>query len=205
MAENPIIHAEGSYTVTNIGPSREFTINGNDGNIVTLVSYSCQFKEVGADWIDVTTTKEKGAPSPGEVMQGHIEDTGKYGMKFKKASKGGFGGGKGFSKGAAFANAVQTASDILGSYASINPEFAKTITGMDVYMKRLEELAPEVKAMVDRLAGEDKEAPVAPVAPAPVQTSLGPDSIVGQQPPEFLAPQGDGDISVSVDTSSVKW
>lgn len=149
---NPIVHPESNYKIQQVGPDRDFSFDGNDGNKVTLTEYQLQFEGI-PDWVKFNVQKGADAPKVGEEIEGHIEDTGKFGLKFVKKRKGGyggFGGGKGSSLGAQWSAAYETAAVVLGSYFSISEKKPKSIKE---YVEKLDELAPTIKKMVDERAG----------------------------------------------------
>lgn len=144
-----IKYPETSYTITNIGPSREYSFNGNDGNKVTMKAYSVQFEGV-AEWVDISQKPDADEPVVGQVIEGHIEDNGQYGMKFvKKRSGGSWSGGKG-SAGAAWANAVQTTAVLVAEYYKLT---GTKPAKFDEMLERVEKAAPAVKSMIDKFAG----------------------------------------------------
>ncbi len=114
---NQIVHPEGKYTIGQVGPSRNWDFAGKEGTMVSMTTYSLQFDGV-VDWADYNVKAGSPAPTVGEVLEGHIEDAGKYGMKFtKKKGEGGWkGGGRDYSVGAQWANAYETSALVLGSY-----------------------------------------------------------------------------------------
>lgn len=155
MADAQIEHQEGKYTVAQVGPTKPWDFTSN-GNTIQMMTYSIQISGI-ADWIDYAVKADADAPKPGDEIEGHIERDPKFGLRFKKKKNSNWSGGGGkYSAGAAWANAVQTAATVMGEYMKINPEAAKGVTSLDVYLARLEQVAPQVKAMVDRLAGNDK-------------------------------------------------
>lgn len=149
MAE--IVHQEGDYKIETVGPKSEFSFKGNDGNDVFLSSYSVQFENI-TDWVSINLKQGSDAPKAGDVMKGHIEDNGKYGMKFVKARTGGgwSGGGKS-NPGAAWNAAYGTATAIVTGYFQIATKKPKT---MEEFIGIIDALAPQVKAKVDALAGK---------------------------------------------------
>ena len=149
-----IKYPEAKYKVTTIGPSEEFSFDGNDGNKVTLKKYSLQLEGV-AEWVTLSQKPDAPAPAVGEEIEGHIEDTGKYGYKFtKKRSGGGWSGGGKSSPGAAWANAAETASVLVIGYYQVTGTKPENPQEM---LDRVKQLAPSVKAMVDEFAGTDKK------------------------------------------------
>lgn len=154
-------YPEGKYKVTNVGPVESFSFKGNDGGDVTLTKYSLQLEGV-AEWVTLSQKPEADAPVVGTELEGHIEDTGKFGMKFtKKRSGGSWGGGGKSSPGAAWANAVETSAGIVASYYTLAGKKPESPTEL---LARIKELAPEIKKMVDEFAGtatSDDQKPVA--------------------------------------------
>lgn len=193
MADNKIVHAEGTYKVQNVGPSKPW-----DSQYGQMMTYSIQFEGI-ADWIDLSQKADTDAPKQGDTFEGHVEDTGKYGLKFKKASKGGFGGGGGgkFSAGAAWANSIQTAAAVVAGYLSVNPEAAKKAATIGDYFGLVSQVAPKVKAFVDQQAGNDK-----PAADTKTESESGVSP--GAAPAAAPAPQAEvnTDGAVNVDTGS---
>lgn len=156
---NQIVHPEGNYTVEQVGPSRNWDFTGKEGGVVSMTTYSIQFKGI-VDWVDYNTKAGGQAPTVGEVIEGHIEDAGKYGFKFTKKKTGGNwrGGGRDYSVGAQWANAYETAAAVLGSYFIASGTKPKSIKE---YLTRLDELAPQVRALIDARINDAKtdEAP----------------------------------------------
>lgn len=167
---NEVKYPEAKYVVANVGPSREFSFTGNDGNQLTMKSYSVQFEGI-LEWVDVTKKLDEDLVK-GDVLEGHIEDTGKFGMKFKaKRSGGGFGGGskKNFA-GAAYANAVQTATHVVIGYYQITGTKPKSI---DEMLERIHAVTPKIKSTVDTFAGgSEKTEDPKTEAPTPVETPV---------------------------------
>lgn len=161
MANN-IKYPEAGYKIVKVGPTRDWSFKGDNGEDIAMRSYSLQLEGV-AEWIDVAQKPDTAAPVEGETVEGHIEDTGKYGFKFVKKRKGGWGGKS--NAGAHFNSAVQMASDIVIGYYQVKGEKPKNI---DEVLTRIEQLAPKVKVMVDKFAGTEKkeEAPAAEAKPA---------------------------------------
>lgn len=150
-----IKYPEGKYKIVTVGPSDTFGFKGSDGGDIQLTSYSLQLEGV-AEWVKLTQKPESTAPQQGDELEGHIEDSGKYGYKFvKKRSGGGFGGGKGFGPGAQYANAVQTAATVVTSYYQTTGTKPKEVTEM---LQRIEQVAPMIKSMVDKFAGQQTPA-----------------------------------------------
>lgn len=146
-----IKYPEGKYKIITAGPSETFSFKGNDGD-VELTSYSLQFEGV-SEWIKLTQKPETVAPVVGEELEGHIEDTGKYGLKFvKKRGSGGWGGGKKDYTGAKFNAAASTATQLVIGYYQLNDTKPKNINEL---LEKVSELTPKMKAMVDKLAGAE--------------------------------------------------
>lgn len=189
-----IKYPEGNYVIASVGPSRPFSFNGQDGNQVTLIEYKVQFNNI-PDWVNINVNEGKPAPQVGESMEGHIEDTGKYGYKFvKKRTGGGFGGGKNYA-GAHYNSAVSVASDIVIGYYQL---IGKKPEDIGEVLDKIEQLSPRVKEMVDKLAGADKkeEAPAAQPAPAPSPE---------QQSLNNQAPAQQQGVITNVDEQELKW
>lgn len=149
---NEIVHQEGKYKIVKVGKGEEFSFKGNDGD-VTLVNWDIQLEGV-ANWVKLVLKPDAPAPKEGDELEGHIEDTGKYGYKFvKKRGGGGFGGGK-FGPGAAWANAVQTAATVVAAYYQIS---GTKPADSGEFLSRIESLAPKIKSMIDKFAGSDEK------------------------------------------------
>lgn len=146
------------YKVKTVGPSREWSFQSN-GSTVQMATDSIQFEGHEQYWVDVNRAADKDAPAVGETLRGHIEqdEAGKYPPKFKKESKGGGGnwggGGKGASAGAIWSSAVETATHVVAAYAELSGKKPKTI---DEFLARVEQVAPKVNAIVDRLKDANK-------------------------------------------------
>jgi hypothetical protein len=85
-------------------------------------------------------------------VEGHIEDGGKFGLKFvKKRKQGGWSGGGGKSSpGAQWSAAFQTAATLLQAYATAGTLKIKNIGEL---VEKTEQLAGVIKAKVDAAAG----------------------------------------------------
>ena len=148
---NPIVHPEAEYKVAQVGPTRDWDFTGNDGQKIAMRTFSIQVEGV-ADWVDFNTKSDGDAPRVGEVLEGHIEDGGKYGYKFVKKKKGGNwsgGGGKGYSAGAAWSAAFETSATITAAYYAASGSKPKDF---DEFFARVELVAKRVKDTVDALA-----------------------------------------------------
>lgn len=168
---------KGTFTIANVGVPPE-TVTTKYGQ---MVKYKVQF-DGDPSWYEIMQKQETDAPKQGDQLTGEKYEDPKWGMKFKKENKsGGFGGGRGYSKGAIWSNAVQTAATVVGEYVKANPNAQKDINSIDDYLNRIEAVAPKMKEMVDRLTGADTsssndnndtntEAGESP-APAPQQTA----------------------------------
>lgn len=155
MANNKEILPKGDYKVKTVGPSREWDFTGNDGK-VEMTTDSVQFEGHEQFWVDVNRARTSDAPKEGDTLTGTIEqdEAGKYPPKFKKERKGGgFGGGRGASAGAIWSSAVDIAVNVVDSYVRISGKKPKDI---DEYLARVEQVAPKINEMVDRLAGKAK-------------------------------------------------
>lgn len=152
---NPIVHKLGDYTVAQVGPDKSWEFNGDNGQKIAMKTYSVQFEGI-ADWVDHNVKADGDAPKVGEVLRGHVEDTGKFGLRFKKESKGGgnwSGGGKGgYTPGAAWSAAFEVASTIVTGYFTIADKKPKNIKE---FLGKIEEVAVIVKGKVDGLAASD--------------------------------------------------
>jgi len=144
-----IVHPEGTYKIGQVGPSRPWEFNSN-GETVQMVGYSVQFEGI-ADWIDVNVKASAPAPKPGEDLEGHIEES-KFGLKFTKKRGGGgrFGGG-GYSKGAQWANAYQTAAIVLQGYFVASGSKPKDI---EDFLAKLDGVADSIRKSIDAKLGE---------------------------------------------------
>lgn len=154
-----IKHPEGEYTVEQVGPSRPYSFDdkNNPGQKVDMVGYSIKFKDI-PDWVDLSVLASAEAPTEGIVLEGHIEDAGQYGLKFKKKRKGGFfggGGGKGSSIGAQWSAAYDVASRVVAGYFAASGTKPKSIKD---YVSKVDEVAPTIKGLVDARVKSDKPA-----------------------------------------------
>lgn len=155
MANNKEILPKGEYKIKTVGPTREWDFSGNNGK-VEMATDSVQFEGHEQYWVDVNRKRDSSAPTEGQVLKGHIEqdEEGKFPPKFKKESGGGgFGGGRGASAGAIWSSAVDIAVNVVNSYVQISGKKPKDI---DEYLTRVEQVAPKINEMVDRLAGKAK-------------------------------------------------
>lgn len=162
---NQIVHPEGKYTIGQVGPSRNWDFTGKDGTNISMTTYSLQFDGV-VDWADYNVKAGSPAPTVGEELEGHIEDAGKYGLKFTKKKDGGGwkGNGRDYSIGAQWANAYETSALVLGSYFTAS---GTKPTSIKDYLAKLDELAPQVRALIDaRIAAPKEESKPAEVKPA---------------------------------------
>lgn len=148
---NQIVHALKEYKVAQVGPSRDWDFKGNDGTNVSMTTYSIQLEGI-ADWVDLNVKAGSDAPAVGEEIKGHVEDAGKYGLKFVKEKKAGgwSGGGRAASPGAVWSSAVETATAVVVGYFQITGKKPKNIAE---FLKKIEEVAPMINATVDKLAG----------------------------------------------------
>lgn len=152
---NQIVHPEGKYTIAQVGPSRNWDFTGKDGTNIAMTTYSLQLQGL-ADWVDYNIKAGGTAPTVGEVLEGHVEDAGKYGFKFTKKSGGGKwggGGGRDYSVGAQWANAYETAAAVLGSYFVSSGTKPASIKD---YLAKLDELAPQIRGLIDARIGAAK-------------------------------------------------
>ena len=139
-----IKYPEGQYKIAQVGPSRPFSFAGNDGGQVTLVEYQVQLEGI-ADWVKLNTPDGAPAPAVGEQLEGHVEDTGKYGFKFVKKKKGGFGGGKNYA-GAHYNSAVSVAAQIVVGYYQVLGTKPKDINEMILSGKTSQEILDIIDA-----------------------------------------------------------
>lgn len=167
---NEVKYPEAKYKIVNVGPSRSWSFKGDGGEDIQMVSYSLQLEGV-AEWVDLGQKPETPAPEVNAELEGHIEDTGKFGYKFvKKRGAGGWGGKKDYS-GAHYNSAVTLATQIVVGYYQVKGEKPEKITDM---LDRIEQLTPLMKTMVDKFAGTEKkdestteDKPVDNTTPAP--------------------------------------
>lgn len=154
---NQIVHPEGEYKIAQVGPTRSWDFNGNDGNKVSMTTYSIQLEGV-ADWVDLNTAAGSDAPKVGDALEGHVEDAGKFGLKFtKKKKQGSWGGGKGgYNPGAAWSAAFETSATITSAYYAASGAKPKDF---DEFFGRVEAVAKRVKDTVDALAKVAAPAP----------------------------------------------
>ncbi len=153
MADNEIKHPEGDYTIQQVGPSREWDFSGQGGKVV-MKTYSVQLEGI-ADWVDLNQKADTDAPTVGEIVKGHVEDAGKYGLKFVKAKKAGSwsGGGKS-SPGAIWSAAYSTAVDIVNGFYQASGSKPKDF---EEFLSKIDAVAPIVRQKVDALAGTSTE------------------------------------------------
>lgn len=153
---------EGDYKIKTVGPSREWSFKGNDGEVL-MATDSVQLEGHEQYWIDLNRSRSADAPASGATIKGHIEqdEDGKYPPKFVKEKKsgggwprGGGGGGQA-SPGAIWATAVETSVQVVSAYATISGKKPKTI---DEFLARVEQIAPKVNAIVDKLVAANKPA-----------------------------------------------
>ena len=196
-----IIHPEGTYKIAQVGPSRPWEFNSN-GETVQMVGYSVQFEGI-ADWVDVNVKADGAAPKPGDALEGHIEQS-KFGYKFTKKRGGGGrfgGGGGGYSKGAQWANAYQTAAIVLQGYFVASGSKPK---GIEDFLDKLDDVADSIRKSIDAKLGETQA--TTPSTPTPPATAPDPTAPAGmEQPPAFLAPQGDAEVKLAdITTADLK-
>lgn len=156
MADNKIVHELKDYKIAQVGPDREWDFNGNDGQTVYMKTFSIQLEGI-ADWVDLNIAAKSDAPKVGEEVRGHVEDAGKYGLKFVKEKKqgGGWqGGGKGAGLGAQWSAAFETASVIVAGYLQASDKKPKDIAD---FVSKVEQVAKVVKGKVDALANAAKK------------------------------------------------
>lgn len=164
MANQKEILPKAEYEVANVGPARNWEFNGDSG-AVEMATDQVQFKDHEQYWVDVNRQRKAEPPKVGDKLTGNItqDEDGKYNPKFNKekgAGRGGFGGGnRGSSPGAVWSSAVETAANICAAYATISGKKPKSI---DEFLKRIEQVAPKVNDMVDRLVGKAKPAETKP-------------------------------------------
>lgn len=178
---NPIVHPEAQYKIAQVGPTRAWDFTGNDGQKVSMLTYSIQLEGI-ADWVDLNVKPDSTPPAVGESLEGHIEDGGKYGYKFVKKKGGNWsGGGKGYSAGAAWSAAFETSAQITSAYYAASGAKPKDF---DEFFGRVEAVAKRVKDSVDALAkagapvetetpktqSESGESPVNPNQPIQLDT-----------------------------------
>lgn len=180
MANMKELLPEGDYVVKVVGPSREWEFTGNNG-AVKMATDSIQFEGHEEYWVDVNRAQDKPAPEVGATLKGHIEqdEAGKYPPKFVKQKGGGGGWSGGSAKaspGAIQAQNVSTAVTIVNGFYSL---MGKKPKDFDAYMAKIEAVAPNVGAMVDRLVG--KATPKADDKPAT-------NSEAGESPAPAAAP-----------------
>ena len=161
MANMKELVPKGDFKVKTVGPSRDWEFQGNNGT-VKMSTDSVQFEGYEQYWVDVNRAQDKPAPTVGEVLKGHIEqdEAGKYPPKFQKEKSGGggWGGGGGnraASPGAIWSTAVETAANVVAAYATLSGKKPKS---MDEFLQRIEQTAPKVNAIVDRLVANAKPA-----------------------------------------------
>lgn len=146
---NQIVHPEAEYKIAQVGPTRSWDFTGNDGNKVSMTTYSIQLEGV-ADWVDLNTAAGSDAPKIGDTLDGHIEDAGKFGLKFTKKRKSGNWGSKGgYSAGAAWSAAFQASATITTAYYAASATKPKSF---DEFFGKVEAVANKVKTSVDTLA-----------------------------------------------------
>jgi hypothetical protein len=163
MADNAVIHPEGNYKVQSVGPVESYDFNQN-GKTVAMRKFSLQFEGI-PDWINLNQVATTAEPKVGDSLEGHIEDTGKYGYKFVKKRSGGFGGGGGqASPGAIYSAAFATAAEIVAAWLPLAPQKPKELKEV---FKMVEAVAVKVKESVDKLAGSEPQKPAAPAPAAP--------------------------------------
>lgn len=179
-----IVHPEAKYKIAQVGPSRpfDFADKKDPSKKIEMIGYDVQFEGI-ADWVKVNQMAATAAPQIGDELEGHIEDTGKFGLKFaKKRAGGSWGGGYGggaATPGAQWSAAFETAAHILIGYGGAK---SKTIKE---YMVKVEDVAKMVKDRVDTLAKEEapkadtiatkseSESGESPSAPAPTAPANG--------------------------------
>lgn len=151
MAEpKTILHPEAAYKISAVGPVNDWSFNGDSGPI-SMKGYSIQVEGV-ADWSTLNQAATTDAPKVGDTVEGHIEDGGKFGLKFVKKKKqgGGWSGGGKSSPGAQWSAAYQTAATLLQAYAAAGTLKVKDIGDL---LEKTAELAAVIKAKVDESAG----------------------------------------------------
>lgn len=144
---------EKDYKINQIGPVETYSWN-KDGKDIAMKKYALQL-EGEEDWVKLNQSAETAEPKEGDTIRGHIEDDPKFGRTFRKERKGWGGGGRGTSPGAIWSSAVETAVHVVNAYIEISGKKPKS---MEEYLARVEQTAPEVNKMVDRLAGAAKPA-----------------------------------------------
>ena len=153
MADNKTVHELADYKIAQVGPTRDWDFT-TDGGKIAMKTYSIQLEGI-VDWVDFNQKADTDAPVIGSTIRGHVEDAGKYGFKFVKERKqGGWSGGGKSNPGAAWANAVETATSVVSSYYSLTGKKPKTV---EEFLGRVKSVAPSVKSMVDEFAGTSKK------------------------------------------------
>lgn len=150
-----ILHPEGTYKIEQLGPIADWSFKGDDGNPIPMKGYSVKFEGI-ADWGTINQSPTTDAPVVGESVEGHIEDGGKFGLKFVKKRKGGFGGKFGGGKsspGAQWSAAMATAATVVAAYVSSCADAKSKPKTMADFLERVNQVAPVIKTMVDGHAG----------------------------------------------------
>lgn len=149
---NQIVHPEAKYKIGQIGPVNDWSFKDKStGGDIAMKGYSIQLEGV-ADWVTLNQAATTDAPAVGTELEGHVEDTGKFGLRFVKKSKGGggnWGGGKS-SPGAQWSAAFDTATNIVAAYLQVSGKKVKTVLE---FVDKVEEVAKVIKPRVDALAG----------------------------------------------------
>ena len=164
MASMKEVLPKGDYRIKNVGPSRDWEFQGNNGT-VRMTTDAVQFEGYEQFWVDVNRAQDKPAPAIGEVLTGHVEqdEAGKYAPKFVKPKGGGGGGGwRGGSQsspGAIWATAFQTATHIVAGFYVASGSKPKDIND---YFGKIEKIATKVNAAVDKLIASNTKAETKP-------------------------------------------
>lgn len=147
---NPIVHPEAKYKVNQVGPTSDWSFKGDNGE-VAMKKFSVQFEGI-VDWIDVNQKADAAPIAVGMELEGHVEDTGKYGLKFqkKRGAGGGWSGGGKSSPGAQWSAAFDTAATVVGAYFTVSGKKPKNIAD---FIAKIDEVAPKIKELVDGHAG----------------------------------------------------
>ena len=188
-----IVHPEAKYKIAQVGPSRpfDFADKKDPSKKIEMIGYDVQFEGI-ADWVKVNQMAATAAPKIGDELEGHIEDTGRFGLKFAKKRAGGSwgGGGGAATPGAQWSAAFETAARVVAGYGG--PK-VKTIAE---YLDRVEAVAKQVKARVDALAEE--EAPKAESIPTASESGESPSAPAVTDP-------GNGVEIEEVKESDLNW
>lgn len=166
MAEMKTILPKGDYKIKTVGPSREWSFDGNDGQKVAMATDSLQLEGHEQHWVDLNRPAKNDPPKVGDTITGTVEQdvNAKYAPKFTKEKGAGGGGWRGgsaqASPGAIQAQNVATATAIVnGYYASEKVEHPASLKA---YFETIAKLAPRVGTLVDQLVSKAKPAETKP-------------------------------------------